>query len=369
MTLRRLDISQFRNLSDVKIKPNTGVNLLTGDNGAGKTSVLEAISVLSVGRSFRASRTSAIIQFDQAHYTLFAEVFNPLAQLQPIVPIGISRNKDNEQQIRISGQQARSAAQLAELLPVQIINSDSFQLLEGSPKVRRQFLDWGVFHVEPQFFSLWQASQKALKQRNKLLKYGKMHAVQQLDIWDQALASYAEQIDQLRQAYVEKLIPEFEQTLAELTFSDVISVSYYRGWDRQTDCLSALQDNRSRDLALGFTQAGPHRADLRIRVNKLLAVDVLSRGQQKLVVCALLLAQGKLLQKLTGKQCVYLVDDLPAELDLEHRKYLCRVLEKMQCQVFITSVDQDALAACWSEHTPLSLFHVEHGKVTPTHRS
>ena len=363
MTIRRLDVSSFRNLTGVSLEPGPGVNLLIGDNGAGKTSLLEAISVLSSGRSFRASRTPAIIQFEHNAYTLFAEVFNPLAEFQPIVPIGISRTRDSEQQIRISGQQARSAAQLAELLPVQVINSDSFQLLEGSPKVRRQYMDWGVFHVEHRFFPAWQAAQKALKQRNKLLKYGKITACQQLDIWDQALARYAEEIDNYRADYVSRLIPEFEHTLAELNFTLPISLSYYRGWDRHTDCLTLLQDNRAKDLAQGFTQSGPHRADLRIRVNKLMAVDVLSRGQQKLVVCALLLAQGRLLQKLTGKQCVYLVDDLPAELDSEHRQSLCQVLEQMQCQVFITSVEPDALASNWSAETELTMFHVEHGDI------
>lgn len=363
MSLRRLDIAQFRNLARVSIRPDAGINLLTGDNGAGKTSVLEAISVLSSGRSFRSSRTPAIIQFEQPSYTLFAEIFNPDLRTQPIVPIGISRDRAGEQQIRIAAQQARSAAQLAELLPVQIINADSFQLLEGSPKVRRQFIDWGVFHVEHRFFPVWQAAQKALKQRNKLLKYGKMQAIQQLDIWDQSLAQYAEQLDLQRADYVEQLIPEFNRTLSELNLSERIELSYYRGWDSEIDCFSMLQENRQKDMEQGFTQSGPHRADLRIRVNRLMAVDVLSRGQQKLVVCALLLAQGRLLQKLTGKQCVYLVDDLPAELDGEHRKYLCRVLEQMQCQVFITSVESDSLINCWSEQTPLTVFHVKHGEV------
>lgn len=363
MSLRRLDISHFRNLDHVSLTPNAGVNLLTGDNGAGKTSVLEAISVLSSGRSFRAGRTPAMIQFDRPEYTLFAEVFNPDMSLQPIIPIGISRNREGEQLVRVAGQQARSAAQLAELLPVQVINAESFQLIEGSPKVRRQFLDWGVFHVEHRFFPAWQAAQKALKQRNRLLKYGKMQAIQQLDIWDQSLAQYAEQIDLMRADYIEHLIPEFEKTLTELNFTEQITLSYYRGWDRDLSCYAMLQDNRQKDLEQGFTQSGLHRADLRIRVNKMLAVDILSRGQLKLVVCALLLAQGKVLQKMTGKQCVYLVDDLPAELDGEHRKYLCQVLEKMQCQVFITSVESDSLTECWSEQTPLTVFHVKHGEV------
>ena len=366
MSLRRLDITHFRNLESLRLQPGPGINLIIGENGAGKTSILEAISLLSTGRSFRSSRTPAIISFDQDAYTLFAEVFNPLARHQQLIPVGISRNRQGEQQIRVAGQQARSASQLAELLPVQTINSEAFQLLEGSPKVRRQFVDWGVFHVEHAFFNIWQAGQKALKQRNKLLKYGKMHGSGQLDIWDEALAGYAEQIDRLRARYIEQLIPEFEHTLSALAFSDQVSLSYYRGWDRQTDCLTVLQQNREKDWALGFTQSGPHRADLKIRVNKLPAVDVLSRGQQKLVVCALLLAQGRLMQKITGKQSIYLVDDLPAELDGDHRSYLCRVLESMQCQVFITSVEADLLTDLWSAATPINVFHVKHGRTDHT---
>ncbi|OOV87370.1 DNA replication/repair protein RecF [Oceanospirillum linum] len=366
MSIRRLDIAGFRNLTSAQLQPASGVNLIIGENGAGKTSILEAISVLSTGRSFRASRTPAIINFEQDAYTLFAEVFNALAAHQQIVPIGISRNRQGEQQIRIAGQQARTASQLAELLPVQTINSESFQLLEGSPKVRRQFVDWGVFHVEHVFFPVWQAGQKALKQRNKLLKYGKMQGSAQHDTWDEALAGYAEQIDLYRARYVEMLIPEFKSTLSELAFSDEVSLSYYRGWDRTVSCLDALRQNREKDLALGFTQSGPHRADLKIRVNKLPAVDVLSRGQQKLVVCALLLAQGRLMQKVTGKQSIYLVDDLPAELDSEHRNYLCQVLEEMQCQVFITSVEADALIQSWSASTPMTVFHVKHGELDHT---
>ncbi|WP_086480007.1 DNA replication/repair protein RecF [Oceanospirillum sanctuarii] len=366
MSLRRLDIANFRNLNSVRLQPAPGVNLIIGENGAGKTSILEAISVLSTGRSFRASRTPAIINFEEDAYTLFAEVFNALAEHQQIVPVGISRNRQSEQQIRIAGQQARSASQLAELLPVQTINSESFQLLEGSPKVRRQYVDWGVFHVEHGFFPVWQAGQKALKQRNKLLKYGKIQGSAQLDIWDESLAGYAEQIDQYRSRYIELLKPEFEATLSELSFSDQVSLSYYRGWERGSDCLDVLRQNREKDWALGFTQSGPHRADLKIRVNKLPAVDVLSRGQQKLVVCALLLAQGRLMQKVTGKQSIYLVDDLPAELDSEHRIYLCRVLEEMQCQVFITSVEADALIDSWSASTPMNVFHVKHGQLEHT---
>lgn len=383
MTLRRLEISQFRNIAQAQLLPGEGINLLIGENGAGKTSVLEAISVLSTGRSFRSSRTPAMIRFEQHAYTLFAEVSSALDQHQPIIPMGISRNRDNEQQIRIGGQQARSAAQLAKLLPVQTINSESFRLLEGAPKIRRQFIDWGVFHVKPAFFQVWQSAQKALKQRNKLLKYGKMGGLNQLDIWDAALAEYAVQIDQMRSEYIDLLLPEFYRVLTELSQYDpelsttaaddvsqqsaqvyqALKLSYYRGWDRQQNYLQLLQENRVRDSQLGFTHSGPHRADLKLRIQRLSAVDVLSRGQQKQIVCALLLAQGRLMQTLNGKQSIYLIDDLPAELDHSHRASLCRVLEQMQCQAFISSVEADSITRVWSASAPLTLFHVEQGQI------
>lgn len=110
---------------------------------------------------------------------------------------------------------------------------------------------------------------------------------------------------------------------------------------------------------MGFTQHGPQRADLRIRLGRRPAVEVLSRGQQKLVVSALKLAQGRLLEQSTGRSCLYLVDDLPAELDAEHRRVFCRLLETMRCQAFITSVEHDALVGPWETHTPIAMFHVK----------
>ena len=363
MPLSRLSVTGVRNLHPVTIQPSPRINLIYGDNGSGKTSLLEAIHILGLARSFRSTRLQPVIQHSLEACTVFAEVLleNGLSR-----SMGITRSKQADYQIRIDGQTVRSTAQLADTLPLQLINPDSFRLLEGAPKQRRQYLDWGVFHVEHQFISTWQRLQKSLKQRNSLLRRGRIDPAL-LTPWDAELIDASERIDAYRRAYISKLKPVFESVLAELLDLDELSLSYFRGWDKDRDLREVLDSQLQRDCQLGHTQAGPQRADLRLRIRGMNAAEVLSRGQQKLVVCALKIAQGHLLKE-RGRQhdCVFLIDDLPSELDGHHRQALCRLLEGLQCQVFITGVEAEQLAESWQEETSLSMFHVEHGHIVQT---
>ena len=365
MTLIRFNADRLRNLQAVALQPSPRVNLLHGANGSGKTSLLEAIHLLGLARSFRSTKLAPVIQHEQASCTVFGQVRLPGGQ---DCNLGIQRERGGDYQIRINGENARSAAQLAEVLPLQLINPDGLRLLEGSPKIRRQFLDWGVFHEEQRFLPLWQRLQKALRQRNHWLRRGKIDPAAQA-AWDQELALASGEIDGFRQAYIQRLKPEFTAVLAELIQLDGLTLSYYRGWDRERDLREVLADSLPRDLQLGHTQAGPQRADLRIRIGNHNAADILSRGQQKLVVCALRIAQGRLVNQVKRGQCVYLIDDLPSELDEGHRLALCRLLEALECQVFITCVERETLQAAWRPETEVSVFHVEHGHIKQTHTS
>jgi len=362
MSLSRVSVTAVRNLHPVTLLPSPRINLLFGANGSGKTSVLEAIHLLALARSFRSTRLQPVIQYEQAACTVFGQV---MLDSERQCSVGVSRQRDGEFLIRIDGENARSAAQLAEVLPLQLINPDSFRLLEGAPKVRRQFLDWGVFHVEPRFLPVWQRLQKALKQRNSLLRRGTLDAVS-VAAWDRELTAASGQIDEFRRAYILSLKPVFERILAELVDLPGLTLSYYRGWDKDRELSEVLAASLLRDRQLGHTHSGPQRADLRLRLGNHNAAEILSRGQQKLVVCALRIAQGHLLSQVRLNQCVYLVDDLPSELDEQHRKALCRLLEELKCQVFITCVNQELLSDDWQKETPVSLFHVEHGRITQT---
>lgn len=232
MSLRRIMVTAVRNLHPVTLSPSPRINILYGANGSGKTSVLEAVHLLGLARSFRSTRLNPVIQYEQAACTVFGEV-----QLTEggTSNLGVSRERQGDFTIRIDGQNARSAAQLAELLPLQLINPDSFRLLEGAPKIRRQFLDWGVFHVEPRFLPAWQRLQKALRQRNSWLRHGTLDPASQA-AWDRELCLASAEIDEYRRNYIKALKPVFERTLSELVELGGLTLSYYRAGTRTGNC-------------------------------------------------------------------------------------------------------------------------------------
>lgn len=361
MSIQRLRISQLRNIVEAELELGR-INLICGPNGSGKTSILEALFLLGSGRSFRATRLDPVINHDAQQCAVFAA----LADQDGGAPstMGLSRHRDGGFEGKIQGQAVRSSADLARRLPVQLINSSTFDLLEGGPRVRRQFLDWGVFHVEHGFHRLWLDVHRSLRQRNSLLRHARIPR-EQLDAWNTRLAESAQHLDLLRRAYFDAFYPVFQSTLRELASMDGLEISYSRGWDRERDLLELLEQQLERDRERGHTQIGPHRADLRVRIRGLSAAEVLSRGQQKLVVCAMKLAQGRMFAGRGGHDCLFLVDDLPAELDHRHRRVLCQLLGSLQCQVLVSCVDPADLAGCWDQ-TPaesLKMFHVEQGKL------
>lgn len=360
MAVERLKIQQLRNLMAVDICPSSQVNLFFGENGSGKTSVLEALYILGLGRSFRSHKHKPLINRDSADFTLFSN----LRLDQEVFPLGISRNLQGDLLLKARGEVIASVADLANFLPLQLINADTFLLLDGGPIERRQFLDWLVFHVEPRFFPIWKRQQTCLKHRNSLLRHDRIDQ-EQLDIWDQELIKLTEQIDQYRSKAFDHFVKQFQLLINEFIQLEELGLSYYSGWNKDKTYAEALMASRDRDLSLGQTHFGSHRADLKISLRALPAADVLSRGQQKLLVCAMKIAQGLVFQALTGRKAIYLVDDLPAELDDRHREKLVFWLDHMQTQVFITGVKESDLRNLWSEtgDKQIKVFHVEQGRV------
>ncbi len=353
--IRRIDVHGIRNLSCTLLTPSEHINVLYGANGSGKTSFLEAIHYAALGRSFRSPRVESVIRTDLAEATVFIELFSGAC-------IGVSKSRAGAHILKLRGERQSSWLETARSLPLLLINSDSFSLLEGSSKVRRKFLDWGVFHVEHEFSASWRGAARCIAQRNLLLKSRPLD-VQQIDAWSVELAEFAEHIDRSRALYLERLLPVFQSTLSHLLEVPALTIKYSRGWDEGTTLLELLRASLERDVRYGATQVGPHRADLQIRIGKLRAEDYLSRGQQKLLVIALKLAQGQLLTAMSGGNVIYLVDDLPSELDLPNRVRICRLLESFQSQAFMTCVDAKDLDSGWSPDASLRKFHVEHGKM------
>lgn len=356
--IQRLNVSCIRNLHSVLIEPSQSINLLYGENGSGKTSVLESIHLLGTGRSFRSSKLDPLISHDHDEAVIFAELSNGMQ-------IGLSKSRRQNQQLKLQNQRQKNWENVARELPIQVLDSNSFLLLEGGPKPRRKFLDWGVFHVEPSFVSSWRRSRKAIANRNLLLKQAKVDHLQ-LEAWESELVISATEVDGARSSYFSKFLPVFLQVYSSLSAenADSLEISYERGWDSERQLTDVLAENRRVDIRYGATQNGPHRADLNLRLGKNKAVEILSRGQQKMLVSAMKIAQGKLLSEALSRACIYLVDDLPSELDRDNREAVFTHLAGLGGQMFVTCVDLSAIVESLSKPPEMAKFHVERGTIT-----
>jgi len=359
MAIDQLEISNFRNLDQVSLSPSPHLNFIVGKNGSGKTSRLEAINFLGTGRSFRTPHSKNLIGFGHDQFVLFARI----STSDVPVSVGIAKNSQS-MNIKIANQVVSSASVLADMLPVQIINPDVHKLLEEGPRYRRRFIEWGVFHVKPNYFGLWQQCRHILKQRNAALK---QHlSLKELKHWDTALAEISELITSLRRQYIDGLQPYISALLKNIPDLADIQVRLDQGWPKSKILEDALKESIDTDRSKGFTQYGPHRADLKISLGGVNVKHVVSRGQQKLITAFFKLAQMQLLQQEEQRaNCVLLVDDLPAELDHDFRELLMGEIENLHSQAFVTATDQDLLSVAQT-NSSIRMFHVEHGKIQAT---
>ncbi|MEO8400595.1 MAG: DNA replication/repair protein RecF [Gammaproteobacteria bacterium] len=358
MSLIRLDVADFRNLSAVKIDPiESGFNVFYGDNGSGKTSLLEAIYYLSRGRSFRSTSTSHVINHTAKKLSLFAHI--QTASPNPPIPIGIERQRNGDMKIRIAGEDGASFAELVQLMPALLINSNCYNLLDGGPIFRRKYLDWGAFYLTNDFFRIWKQYERALKQRNAALRV--QSPKKELQIWTLELVRSASALHELRRDFVQQLLPFLNSALLELISIPGLKMGYQPGWDDSLNFQEEIERSIDKDRYVGYTQLGPHRADFKITINQTPVKDILSRGQQKLFVCAMIVAQGAMLQQCVNRRPIYLIDDLPSELDSLSRTNLMALLSRQEAQVFLTAVEREALADSFAR-VPVKMFHVEHGE-------
>jgi DNA replication and repair protein RecF len=349
-----LGISKFRNLKQVEIKPNKCFNVVYGANGSGKTSLLEAIYHLSLARSFRTRLFNRVIQYGSDKFSIFSEISS--------ISVGLERHRDGNLRIRIAGKEIYTSSKLTNILPLQLINQDSYQLIDAGAKTRRQFINWGVFHVKPDvFLESWNKMKRILKQRNAALK--KPYAIkEEIILWDKELVKAAYLIKEMKIAYIGQLANIVSQIIMPLLAIEGLNFTFYAGWDEKKGLQEVLHEGLTRDMQLGYTQYGPHRADLRITVEKIPAQDVLSRGQKKILVCVMKLAQAILLQETAGKKCVLLFDDLVAELDEEKRKQICKIIAQLELQTFITGTDIGILQKLFNPKET-SIFQMVSGSV------
>jgi DNA replication and repair protein RecF len=354
MRLTQLQIRNFRNLKLVDFEPGEGINLITGNNASGKTSLLEAIYYLSHLRSFRTQHLADLINHNSKNLQLFARVNSNKRE----IPIGIRRGRDSLE-VRADQLPVKRVADITSMIPVLAIHPDSYKLISGNPAQRRQFIDWGVFHVEHGFFDAWQRYRKALSQRNAAIK-SKMKQ-QYCAIWDRQIDVSASHIDYFRSTYLSSLQPLMQRMVSSFFPDQTVSIEYKRGWKSDESLFDVLKASFERDRKLGFTASGPHRADLQIQVNAKSAQTAISRGQQKLIVALMRLSQVQNVIRSDKRRCILLYDDLAAELDSANRLKILSVIEEMPIQVYMTAIDPGQITV--SSDRALKMFHVEQGCV------
>lgn len=347
--IAEVQLGSFRCFDSISFQPGPGLNLVAGANASGKTSILEGLYFLGRGTSFRAARAEAAIRFDSDRATLFARLGVGVA-----TRVGLEIARAGGLAIRVDGAPG-TRADLARALPVQILDPASHELVSGGPPGRRQFLDWGVFHVEPTFLPAWQRYRRALQQRNAALKSRSGSAAW---VWDEALVADGTLVDACRRRFLDLLLPRVGLVGERLLGAD-IGLGYLSGWAEGTDLAEALAASRDRDLQMATSNVGPHRADIRISVRTRRARDTVSRGQEKLVAAALTLAQVELVAEARGQTIVLLVDEPGADLDRGHLTRLLQEVAAARAQTFVTSLDPGAVALPEGARA----FHVEHGSV------
>jgi DNA replication and repair protein RecF len=351
MHIRSLKIENLRVLERLNLVPGTGLNFVVGDNGAGKTSLLEAIYLAGRGRTFRHADAGPMIRHGADSVVVVVEIMDGLSGRQSI--LGVRREKKGLT-CRLDGQDVKRRSVLAEALPIQWIGSQPQLLLGLGPDIRRRFLDMGMFHVEHDYLQVFTNYQRNLRQRNAAIKQGDRQAVR---IWDPQLGLAGELLNQSRTDFVDRLLERLSEIIASWKPGFSISYRYRPGWDDQRPLAQQLQKKIDTDLKLGYTTVGPHRAELCIIAGSGLAEKQLSRGQQKILVLALNLALLDLIADRLGRVPILLIDDLAAELDRNNRKRMIEELKQRGGQVFITKIDESAITTIEDAKT----FHVEHG--------
>lgn len=362
MALLSLQLSQFRNIVALAVTAHPEFNLIYGENGSGKTSLLEAIYYLAHGRSFRSRVHQRLIKDDADQFILHAKVSNN----QQSYSLGLQRSRSAELLLRLNGANVQRLAEFATLLPVQLLTPDSFRLFFGGPKERRQFFDMGVFHVEPKFFPVWLQFSRVLKQRNALLKQRRRYD-DEFAYWDNQFASLAWQLHGHRQHYIQQLADAYELLVADNKLLTDISMQLQSGWPERINSeqalLELLQQNFEQDSRQGFSQYGPQKADLKLKKAQLSVEEVLSRGQLKVLLFALKIAQNNVISNSGSKQPLLLIDDLASELDASSTKLVFEYLTQINSQVFITAINADQVSPYIAAERS-KMFHVEQGQIT-----
>ena len=345
-----LILANLRCFERLDYAPAKELNLICGPNGSGKTSLLEALSLAAIGKSFETSRISDIVRPGQCELWVTAS-FIDRRQLKTRIVV----HKTNDgTQITVGGKVVPSASQLAHMVPTLVLTSRAGELLTGGPSNRRALLDRTMFHVEPSYVEAWKRYRNALKQRNALLRSDS--APQAGRYWHEQIERHASHIHRRRLRLTDSLNTWLETCPATAQLGP-IRLGYHCGWNLEQGLCAQLDRCWDRDQRAGHTQIGAHRADLKVTTSGVRSGQKLSRGQSKTVAAAILCGQARFIAESLHVMPVLLVDDLAAELDDLTRGLIVDMLVDSGGQGFFTAIRPSDLPEV--RNRAPNVFHVE----------
>jgi DNA replication and repair protein RecF len=354
--IEKLHVLKFRNLTDQYLLPNNNINLILGQNGQGKTNFIESIYYLGHGRSFKTKSLKDIIPFDEQQIKITAVVDKQKVSIQK------SRDKS---QVLIEEEKISSNSFLSQILPIQVISPDRGFVVGGSPKLKRSYLDWGVFHNNNKVtLKAYKTYKKTLKNINTLLASGRKG---QLDEWFTQFASLSVEITKGRMDYVEKLKTLLnDQSKGRLNSliktNDDFTFHIQTGWPKevaplsQEQILEYLLKNKTNFLKTKHLSYGPHRANIEYLLNNR-NESFLSRGEQKKMSIVFWMLQVMILVQKKTKPIV-LIDDISSELDQKKIKSIIDYLTEINIQIFITDIANKDLPL---DHNKATVFEIKSG--------
>ena len=356
--VERLELRNFRNIAVATLELSPHFNFLIGPNGAGKTVVLEALHLLLRGRSFRTRRISFLVRHGAQGLAVQALCRDPVRGREHI---SLSKDRANRTELRVNEEPIKQTSAVAGLLPLQLLLPDLADLVFGEPRGRRQWLDWGTFHVKPDYIDVLRRYMRVLRQRNALLRSGDTRT---LDTWTEHMIETGGAVISARTDYVQTVHEALISCVEALSPGLDIRARHYPGFSGDSFA-EEVGAHTPGDVKLGFTQVGPHRADVRLDAGDNAAAGVLSRGQGKLLASAMRIGQARgLLTDQSRRPSLFLIDDVWTELDDDHSARFMRLLDEMGCQILATSTHEPVAARSVSADR-VRVFHVKHGQITP----
>ncbi len=334
MQINRLRLKDFRNYENLDISFHPKVNIFLGNNAQGKTNLLEALYLTSLGKSFRTGRDWEMIRFDRPFFRIEVDATKDSEALS--IEMAVAQDK---KAIKIDGLKASKSSELLEHIYTVIFSPEDLKIVKDEPEKRRRFIDREISQLKPSYYQNLTSYKKALVQRNALLKDCNLNEGN-LKVWDESLAYYGHRIIEERERFVSKLDTISRQLHNEITQGkERLEVIYEK--DCEEDLLETLSRSHRRDRMRGTTCIGPHRDDLKILVNDIDIRPYGSQGQQRTAALSLKLSELQLIKEETGEEGILLLDDVLSELDAQRQQFLIESLGEVQLFITATELSKD----------------------------